>query len=713
MVLFAATIGLSAFLLFLVQPIIAKQILPWFGGSAAVWTTCMVFFQLVLLLGYCYSDLVTRKLTARQQAWLHGSLLVASLAILPITPSAVFKPVDAGNPIGRILLLLTATIGPPYLMLSTTSPLVQAWFARRFDGTPKAASVWRLYALSNVASMLALLGYPTIIEPNATNRMQSLGWSLGYSVFVLLALASAWLAARPRLSTARSLEAAPHLNRPTLPMPMDSAVPALSDLAAAVVAPTARDRLMWLGLAALGSVLLLAVTNHITQNVAAIPFLWILPLATYLVTIILTFDGKGWYRRPCYLALTSILCVLMLAGLVFRINSDWEPSAGLTTLFMYGLLPVEHAAPLYALGLFVVCMFCHGELVARKPSPIHLTRFYLLVSIGGALGGCLVGIAAPLTLDTYWELPTALLAASVLALAMASPGMRPIALAGVAACGYFIYEYANKIGDDVVEQHRSFYGTLSVSVVGTEGAANARLRLLHGVIMHGEQYRYHPYRSLTTTYYGETSGIGQVIDALRVVDAAAPQRVGLIGLGVGTMVAYGRKGDVYRIYELNSAVLDLARRWFSYLRDSEAVVETLLGDARMVMESEEPQKFDVLAVDAFSGDAIPVHLLTREAMGVYRRHLREGGAVAFHITNRCIDLAPVTRQLADESGMQALLIIDEPPDDVPWYGSDWVIISSNARLIDELRGRKITRPIAPPEIRPWTDDYNNLFDVLK
>jgi hypothetical protein len=385
LIVFAATIGLSAFLLFLVQPIIAKQILPWFGGSAAVWTTCMVFFQVVLLAGYFYSDQVIRKLRARQQALLHGTLLLLSLLLLPITPSEAFKPADADNPIGRILLLLAATIGLPYLMLSTTGPLVQAWFARRYAGTPTGGSVWRLYALSNVASMLALVSYPPLIEPAASSRVQSLGWSLGFAGFVVLTLASAWLATRPGVATVSGLT------------PVTPEVPSADAAERATVEapPSTSQQALWLLLAAMGSVLLLSITTHITQNVASVPFLWVLPLAIYLVSFILTFDGRGWYWRNWYHAMAGVATLLMLAGMVFKPNLDWTVEEGITKLLLPGILPLDQAVPLYAWGLFVLCMLCHGELVQRKPSPLHLTRFYLMVSLGGAAGGLLVGIVAP------------------------------------------------------------------------------------------------------------------------------------------------------------------------------------------------------------------------------------------------------------------------------------------------------------------------------
>jgi hypothetical protein len=687
MPLYAATIALSAFLLFLVQPLIARQILPWFGGSAAVWTTCMVFFQVALLAGYFYSDVVVRRLSPRGQAALHTALLLASLAVLPITPAEGFKPPDAGHPVVRILTLLTVTIGLPYLMLATTGPLVQAWFSRRFE----QARVYRLYALSNAASMLALIAYPPLIEPSASSRAQSVGWSIAYAAFALMAIAAAWLALRTR-TTADAAESA-----------SESATESANAIANAGTngaRPSWRNQALWMALAALGSVLLLAVTTHITQNVASVPFLWVLPLAIYLVTFILCFDGRGWYWRPQYLLLASVLAVAMLAGLSFRPHG-----AGVER----GILHIDYAVPLYGFGLFVLCMFLHGELVARKPPAGHLTRFYLMVSLGGAAGGLLVGIVAPLLFEWYWEFPLALAATAALAAALATGGQRAVAVAATLGCAALLFDYVRWVHDDVVELSRSFYGTLRVKEVDADDPKLGRRRLLHGVILHGEQFLNPDWRGLSTTYYGPSSGIGRTIDALR----DHPQRVGLIGLGVGTLAAYGRGGDVYRLYELDPAVLDIAQRRFTFLTDSAARIEPALGDARLMLEREPPQRFDVLAVDAFSSDSIPVHLITREAMQLYRRHLSPQGAVAFHISNRYLDLTGVVRQLADDAGMQAIRIVDDPGDASYLYRSDWIVVTANPVLADALTMAGGTPAPAQPRLRPWTDDHHNLFDVLK
>jgi hypothetical protein len=692
MLLHAATIASSAFLLFLVQPIIARQILPWFGGSAAVWTTCMVFFQLALLAGYFYSDVVIRRLRPISQAWLHTALLVVSLAFLPITVSESMKPVDASQPIGRILLLLTLTIGLPYLMLATTGPLVQAWFTRQF----RSARVYRLYALSNLASMLALIGYPPLIEPNASGRLQSVGWSVGYALFALLAIATAWTGVRRGAAADRAGETAAadaHAEGIAAPPP---------GAAAAGPAPSVGEQSLWLLLAALGSMLLLSTTTHITQNVASIPFLWVLPLSLYLITFILCFDGTGWYRPGAFRFATAAAAVAMLAGLSFR-----PDGLGIER----GLLHLELAVPVYAAGLFLLCMFAHGELVARKPAPAHLTRFYLMVSLGGAVGGLAVGIGAPLLFSWYWELPIALTVVALLVALLSRGVLRAVGLAATCACAALFADYLVYIRGDVLELSRNFYGALRVT--GSDDAdtsQQASRRLLHGVILHGEQYRAPDRRRQPTTYYGETSGIGRTIEAVRRPD----MRVGVIGLGVGTLATYGRAGDTYRLYELNPVVFDVARSRFTYLSDSQARIESALGDARLVLERESPQRFDVIAVDAFSSDSIPVHLLTREAIAVYRRHIAERGAIVLHVTNRYLDLSGVVRQLADEAGLHAVIFRDEPPAESILYRSDWITLTPDADLARALReagGKEVPQDRAGRAA--WTDDHHNLFEVLK
>jgi hypothetical protein len=664
MFIYASTIAVSAFLLFLVQPIIAKQILPWFGGSAAVWTTCMVFFQLVLLAGYFYSDLVINKLKPKAQVMVHSTLVLISLAFLPITASSNFKPTDADNPIGKILLLLLVTIGMPYFLLSTTGPLVQAWFSKATqhssaEAADQSKKVYRLYALSNVASMLALIAYPPLIEPNSNAQQQSIGWSIGYGLFALLALTCAWQSSKLTPNNTVKELASENISQPSI-----------------------AQQTLWLSLAALGSLLLLSITTHITQNVASIPFLWVVPLAIYLITFILCFDGNGWYWRKSYAVVACIFTVLMIAGLTYRPTESWGIEKG--------LLHLEHAMPLYTLGLFVLCMFCHGELVTRKPHTQHLTRFYLMVSLGGAVGGLLGGIAAPLFFNYYWEFPIALFAVAAIGIVVIPGKLKLVAAAATISCAFLYGAYNNAVRDDTLELSRNFYGTLRVKATAPDSDKQARWRLMHGVITHGEQFRAPEWRNLATSYYGESSGIGRAITGLRSDDKTpvVPQKIGLIGLG--------------------------ARKQFSYLSSSPAKIETPLGDARLVLEKEPNQQFDVLAIDAFSSDSIPVHLITREAITLYKRHMKPDGVIAFHISNRYLDLSGVTKQLADDVGMQVIQVTDDPGEDSYLYRSDWVLITNNSTLINSLLEKKLATPIAEKKnLRPWTDSFNNLFEVLK
>ena len=672
MLLFACTIFTSAFLLFLVQPIVAKEILPWFGGSAAVWTTCLVFFQLALLAGYTYSDLTTRKLSPRTQVLLHVILLAVSIAVLPIIPSASLKPAGDEDPGMRILVLLLLTIGLPYFLLSTTGPLVQAWFARVFP----TGTVYRLFALSNLASMLALISYPFAFEPWIATDVQAKAWSVGYGVFALLCAATA-------LYSLKNAPAAQAVSSQTTAD--DASLP-----------PTRFDLFLWLALSAMGSWMLLAITNHITQNIASIPFLWLVPLALYLLTFILCFESDGWYRRAWLLGPTAVLLGFCAWGLQ---TSDVT-------------LDIKIAVPLYLAGLFMFCMFCHGELAKMRPSPRYLTLFYLMISLGGALGGMFVGLVAPRIFPTYYELGLGFVVLAVLATFTLRKQpffawMLPVALAGV--CGFFWNKQITQLKEDTLVMVRNFYGTLRVKDVGTAESDDGMRRLIHGVILHGEQYLKPTRRDLATTYYGPDSGVVLAIKNTAQQD----QRVGVIGLGTGTLAVWGKPGDNYHFYDINPQVVDIARTEFTYLNDSKAKIDVSLGDARLSLEREAPHDFDVLAVDAFSSDSIPVHLITREAMAVYLKHIKPGGAIVFHVTNRFLKLAPVVKQIADDLQLHTALISDDA-EDTSYSKTDWVIVTRDKALLEKEAIAKKTSEIDPiPGLRMWTDDFNNLYQILK
>ncbi len=678
-VIYACTVFLSAFLLFLVQPVIAKQILPWFGGSASVWTTCLVFFQALLLGGYAYSHWSARSLRPGRQSRVHIALLVLSCLFLPIVASPDWKPLGGEDPGLRILLLLGATVGLPYLMLSTTGPLIQVWYARNLSRVP-----YRLFALSNLGSLIGLLAYPFAIEPWVTTRVQSIAWSIGYVGFTALCALSAWLSRH-----AEPVHGAYAAH--------DDASSIAATGAEPVKPPTTGTRLMWLALSAAGSMLLLAVSNHICQNIASIPFLWIVPLSLYLLTFVLVFDTNGWYRRTFFLILAGGALISMGANL--------------------SSLDLKVAIPLHLGGLFLLCMVCHGELSLARPAPRYLTGYFLSISAGGVLGGLIVGFGAPHVLHGYFELGMVLVLVALLMVMRTRTAHFIVPAMFTAIAGFSVYNSYKQIDaydTSLVASSRNFYGSLRVRDLGGEDQVRT---LNHGAIRHGGQIR-EPVekRRSATTYYGPDSGVGAVITALQ---ARRPTiRVGVVGLGTGTIAAYGRPGDVFRFYDINSQVIDFAKRYFTFLGDSRATIELALGDARLSLERETPENFDVIAIDAFSGDSVPAHLLTAEALDVYARHLKPDGVLLFHTTNRYLELAPVVRMVAESRGMSAALIEHEPTsaeeDNELLSNSDWVLVARD-RSVMQLReiATRIKEITLPPGATLWTDDYNNLFRLLK
>ncbi len=758
--LFAATILLSAFLLFQVQPLIAKLILPWFGGSAAVWTSCMLFFQMALLGGYAYAHWVNGQ-AGRKQTIIHLVLLALSFLSLPILPSAWWKPQGGEDPLLRILGLLAATVGLPYFLLASTSPLLQSWYSRSNGG----AMPYRFFALSNAGSMLGLLTYPVLIEPYLTSGQQAWMWSISYVAFVLVCGVVAW-----RLRDAHSQRG------DTAAVPADGK-------------PGWSERLVWMGLAACASALLLAVTNHLTQNIAAIPFLWVLPLSLYLLSFILCFDSDRWYWRWLFIRLGAVA----LPAVAYAISTEND----------IGNLTV--ALAFFCTALFVLFMVCHGELARRRPAPAYLTSFYLMVSVGGAIGGLLIGFAAPYFLNGLYDLPIVVsltgfmlvyllwlergkgtskairdssflsepydkVVIAVLTLALVGYiAMRMAAakfgypsflkapflsafydspvLLGIAGliAAYIFWRGRGALDDKSLNEGfvtfviaaglaigiagflardtwnnvkhsrvlvRNFYGALRVYDEDSNGTMGTVRTLRHGTIDHGEEFLLPQYERFATTYYAEKSGVGLTIQKLQMT---GPINVGVIGLGAGTIATYARPIDHYTFYDINPLVPRIARTQFRFLPGCMAIeCNVVLGDARLSLEREASKQFDVLAVDAFSGDAIPVHLLTRQAYKLYWRHLKPDGVLAVHVSNKYLNLGPVVALSAAEDGKQAMMVSLEAEEDKEIAASDWVLVSSRQGFFEQPEIKNADEKISPiPGLRTWTDDYSNLYKILR
>lgn len=668
---YGLTIFLSAFLLFQVQPLIGKMILPWFGGSAAVWTTCMLFFQMVLLLGYMYSHWVVRYLRPSNQSLVHASLLLLSLLLIPISPSLDWKPLGDENPTLRILGLLTVSIGLPYFVLSTTGPLLQAWFARERSGLVP----YRLFALSNFGSMLALLAYPVLVEPVLPIVWQSYTWSGLYACFVLACCLLAW---RGRHGQALSF-------------PVHSVAQA----------PTWRDRLMWVALAACPSILMVADTSFLTANIAPMPMIWVAPLALYLLSFILSFERAGWYRRGIFLPLFLVaLCALA-----------YLPTMGINEL------PIAWSMGINLSAFFVICMVCHGELARQQPHPAYLTAYFLMLAVGGVLGGFFVGVLAPYWFDSNYEFSIAIILSGIVsAMAVLSrvefPSLQRRRTVIAASMLLLLALSWVRIDDHLQETDgaevtaRNFYGTLQVY----ENVSRERRSLLHGQIVHGRQSTNPDKLDWATTYYSPQGGAGRVMQIK--AGSQTPMRVGVVGLGIGTLATYARSGDVFRFYEIDPLVIELAQKNFSYLSRSKANIDMVLGDARLKLEREPDQNYDVLVIDAFSGDSVPIHLLTFEAFDQYARHLKPDGVLAVHITNRFLNLRPVMASAAHHLGMEMRLVDGEGDGSKLINHSRWSIMSRDPAFFQQAELSDATRFQADAKFRPWKDDYSSILSVL-
>ena len=667
--LYGFAIFLSAFLLFLVEPMSAKQLLPALGGSSAVWLTCLVFFQLTLLLGYLYAHWLTRHAFDRRRQLLYLALLAAAIVLL-ITQRLIRPDLSLGSshPVTTIFLDLTLTIGLPFLLLGSTSPLLQIWLFRKQGGHVP----YRLFALSNAGSLLALIAYPTLVEPHLPLRLQRLFWAAGFMVY-------AALCAILSRQVPEAAQPAPQQDTATAPV-------------------STATRWLWFLLPMAAAMQLSAVTSHITSNIAAIPLLWILPLAVYLITFILAFEFPRLYRRSVLVR----LLVVMLASLGYAISKiDSSFPIGIAILF-------------FLFECFVACLFCHAEAYALRPRrPSETTLFYLLVAAGGVTGTFFIGIASPLLFAANYDLSITFLVTALLALAVTWPdgwGQRLLWATGCILMLYLNFALHNAYANDALMMNRNFYGSLRVKQSVTKEGQPLRL-LLNGTIQHGTQIFSPGLTRTPTTYYARDSGIGL---ALANCCAGRTRNIGVVGLGAGTLAAYGNAGDRIRFYEINPHVLPIARNLFTYLRDSQARITVTEGDARASLAHEAPQGFDVLVVDAFSGDAIPIHLLTTEALTLYRKHLAPHGILAFHVSNQYLNLAPEVAQLAAAAHMQARLFDTPSVDSRGEFRSTWVLLTDSPTFFTLPEISAIATPIDPiPGLRAWTDDYSSLLPIFQ
>jgi spermidine synthase len=709
---FALTIFTSAFLLFQVQPLLSKQILPWFGGSPAVWTTAMLFFQSLLCLGYFYAHALANLSSRKTQARIHVFvLIVAAVLASRVLPGVDLRPESSDSPVLQVLQILGLSVGLPYFCLATTGPLVQHWFTN----TAHAKSVFRLYALSNVGSFLALLSFPYVLEPWLEQQQMGQLWTIGFWVFALLCLPVALGAWQNKAES-------------------DNANPAVK-LGQKAKLPFAQ-RLSWIALPALASLVFIAATDQISHDVAPEPRLWISTLGLYLLTFILTFDHPRWYRPRLFggLALVLLLVTAGMSDIPRWLGFEWD----------YGVNDVRWSH--YAL-LFVVCMLCHGELYRRRPTDTRwLTEFYLCMSIGGAFGGLFVTLVATQYFDDYHEWLMALVLVALLAchvlfrssLPLTGLGGRAMRLGGVATATGMVallvvmqnpWSWREIDRDDrfeiLLDQERNFYGTVSVKErrFKAEPEMNDRV-FFSGNVTHGQQFLSESLRHVPTTYYARDSGIGET---LFWAMAQKPKlSVALIGLGAGTLANYAREGDAYDFYEINPAAVRFAQQWFDNLATCKATEQNiLLGDARLRMaQLPKDKRYDVIVLDAFTGGSVPIHLLTREAFRIYSDHLTPNGYIAINITNAYLNLYPIVKAQSEGLGIPFRHKY-QAADDVRNVRRNLHFVMTNdqaylkaypsvSREILDEQGRFIgTDPKDQPGLRLWTDQFSSIAPIVK
>ena len=734
--LFAVAIFTSASLVFVVQPMVTKLVLPMLGGSPAVWNTAMVFFQAALLAGYLYAHLLQRIASIKLQVGIHLALLLLAALFLPLHINNWLGDPDPATPVAWLLATLTLSVGAPFAVLSATAPLLQAWFARVRADYPDGKNPYVLYAASNLGSFLALLSYPFLIEPLTNLAGQRFGWSGGYAAFLLMVAALAFTVWSRRLD--RTAEPAQLAATPPIPW---------------------REKAILILLAAAPSSLMLGVTAHLSTDVASAPFLWVIPLALYLLTFVIAFQARPWIPLPVTLVVQGALGALCVVVVAFR------------------TVDFRIAFAVHILTFFVTALMCHQILAARRPPPDRLTEFYLLLSVGGVVGGAFTALLAPVIFNMVWEYPLvlvlvglarpwgrgrlrgeevgALAAAAVVtglaaglswwlmtdldawgALWRMAPGVNLTSLCMVllgpaVVCGFLLRDRAPAFtavllmtalaaqyvarGYDYSYSERSFFGVMRVAAIDDPRLGGEVHVLMHGTTLHGAQARDARYDCTPSLYYNPRTPIGQAAD---IVEARGPANIGVVGQGSGGMAAYKRAQDTLTFFEIDPMVDRMSRdpRWFTYISDcAVGDIRTVLGDARLTLNREPAGSYDLLIIDAFSSDAVPTHLLTVEAIEGYLRLLKPDGVLLLHLSNRNLEITLPAVAAARALGVPSLhnlYLEDGTLPDMAIASTEALILSPTEAGLADFRTHPDWTASPDTSVRPWTDDYVNLFGSL-
>jgi hypothetical protein len=673
------TITLSAFLLFQVQPLFARIILPWFGGSPSVWLTALVFFQCLLLFGYVYADLLFRKVALKNQLIIHQLLTWCAVFSLNLTPDESWKDLAQIEPVRIIFTIMALHVALPYFLLSTTAPLLQGWLTLVQSKKPL-----KFYALSNAASLVALLSFPIFFEPLFGTRDQIRFWSSGFLLFSLSLFTSAILIYSYQKKNKSNFQLTAKETSPTV---------SKSEFA------------LWTLLSMTGVMILLSVTSFLSYDIAAVPLLWVLPLAVYLLSFVFTFSSEKFYVRKLFIPAAIAFVLLFIQGSLIT------PQLPFATALTYTLI-----------ALFIWCMVCNGELIRLKPKEESLTVFYLALSLGGAIGGLSVGIVAPFIFNSFLEFPISLFLLTGILVYLALKD--PVGLFGTNAPRRYratlVLSFVGLIlatstkfslgSKAAIDQSRNFYGVLQVRETNVDEPSKHRRTQTHGQIIHGSQFQLEAKKMLPTEYYGESGGVGI---ALKSLEQRPTRKIGIVGLGVGTIKAYGRTNDQFVLYEINPDVITQAKKYFTYLDSTPGTYRIVLGDGRLALEKEVDEKFDLLVLDAFSSDSIPVHLLTTEAFNLYLERLKPDGILAVHVSNRHLDVAEVVLSIAESLSVKALDVEDFGNEELGTCDSEWILISTDQQVLDSLIATGKTKERKSKLKRPWSDDYSNLITILQ